>query len=316
MDLISVLIPTLNRHKELIDTVISVRAISKEVEIIICDQSDNLMNNEMSIFLEKNNIKYFKVAFKSLTKARNFLVNKASKTICLFIDDDVELSPCYFSKIIERFSNVEIIGLTGPSLKKMGILNDYIGLSTQKIESILNTGSLLTDASFVHNPQWLVGCNHAYRKIDILKAGMYNEFFYGIAVGEDAEMSQRILRMCGGRLLYEPTMKLFHLQTPTGGCRHKNFNFIYEISKTANSSYFYLCISFGFFNLFFNQIRVARSYFINRNKILSTFVIYYFLSYVFGVIYAMYLYVSSYNFRKKYNLNTNNRSYNPFVDLK
>ena len=316
MDSISVLIPTLNRHKILIDTIISVRAISKEVEIIICDQSDNLINTEMSIFLEKNNIKYWKVAFKSLTKARNFLVNKASQTICLFIDDDVELCPCYFSKIIERFTNTEITGLTGPSLKKMGILNDYINLSTQEIGSILKSGSLVNDASFVHNPQWLVGCNHAYRKIDILKAGMYNEFFYGIAIGEDAEMSVRILRVCGGRLLYEPTMKLVHLQTPTGGCRNKKFNFIYEISKTANSSYFCLCISFGFSNIFLNQIKVARSNLINRNKILSIYIIYFFLSYICGVIYAMFLYVKSYKFIKKYYLNTTNRSYNPFVDLK
>ena len=85
----SLLLATLNRSKEIKECLLSLcQQEYKEFEVIIIDQSeDNLTKNIVEDF--KNlNIKYFKVDFKGLSKARNFGIKYANGEYCCLLDDD------------------------------------------------------------------------------------------------------------------------------------------------------------------------------------------------------------------------------------
>jgi GT2 family glycosyltransferase len=267
---ISVLIPTLNRPKWLIETIYSVMANRPEsVEILVCDQSEVLNGECRNLAKNHSFLRYFKVDFVSLTKARNFLVKKANGRICVFLDDDVKVGQNYFSKIVFNFQDEKVVGLTGPVLACENQVSVHDKLNAKEIERYITNGWLLVDVSYAHSPAWMIGCNHAFRKVDIIKAGGYDENFYGIATGEDAEMSDRVKRLCNGMLLYDPTMSLIHYKAPGGGCR--NFKkIIYNIvANVANTNYHFLKCKVGLWGHIKNQYVLIRKFLINKDLFLS-----------------------------------------------
>jgi GT2 family glycosyltransferase len=58
----------------------------------------------------------------------------------------------------------------------------------------------------------------SFRKEAILNAGMSDERFSGMGYGEDTDLSLRVGQL-GYTLLFDPAIKLLHLQIKTGGCQ-------------------------------------------------------------------------------------------------
>ena len=93
MDNISIIIPTLNRKKELHNTIISLNSqILKGFEIIIIDQNkfydiDHYKNIKNTF--KKLSLNIFKQEMPNASLARNLGAKKAKNNILLFIDDDV-----------------------------------------------------------------------------------------------------------------------------------------------------------------------------------------------------------------------------------
>ena len=287
---ISVLIPTLNRPDHLLDTVYSVINSKFDCEILVCDQSDYVNVCVQDLEKKYSFLKYFKVPFKSLTKARNFLVSKTNSEICVFIDDDVELENGYFDNIYYNFQNSDVCGLTGPVFLGKKHLNLDNNLTIQDIDRKYKKGLLLSDVNFAHNPPWMIGCNHAFRRTDIIKAGGYDENFYGSAIGEDAEMSLRVKSSCGGNLFYDPTMALIHLRAPSGGCRNNKIMFFSEVSNIANSNYHFLKCKVGVFLCFSNQYILFRTYLINKKLFSIKYFIFQFPIFIIGYFFSLVMY--------------------------
>src|SRR5262245_61983905 len=118
MKRISVVIPTLNREKCLVDTI--EYFLEKErypsLDIIIIDQSDTHLA-ETTAYLRSiaNRINYQAVSYKSLTKARNHGIRLASGDIILFVDDDVVPFDGFVQAHVEGYTSSDVAGVTGPS---------------------------------------------------------------------------------------------------------------------------------------------------------------------------------------------------------
>ena len=95
---VSLIIPTCNRHDDLLNTISSyLSASTLPAEIIIVDQSDeDVFNNTKKDLTSKLSrysisLKIIRLDEKSLTKARNIGLCHATNNIIIFSDDDIEL---------------------------------------------------------------------------------------------------------------------------------------------------------------------------------------------------------------------------------
>lgn len=95
----SLILATLNRSKEIKDCLISLENQTfKDLEVVVIDQSaDELTKKAVSEFSNLN-IKYFKVDFKGLSKARNYGIRYAEGEFCCLLDDDAVYSEQYLEE--------------------------------------------------------------------------------------------------------------------------------------------------------------------------------------------------------------------------
>jgi len=103
---VSVIIPTMNRLKDLRITLSSIAEQSRiPNEVIVVDQSDDDCTKKFinDLASASNVLRYVHLDTKSLTKARNLGLERATGEVLLFLDDDVTLDKCYIERIIETF---------------------------------------------------------------------------------------------------------------------------------------------------------------------------------------------------------------------
>jgi GT2 family glycosyltransferase len=74
------------------------------------------------------------------------------------------------------------------------------------------------DVDFPFDCSWMRGANMSYRKGVIERVGGFDENFFAVASGEDAEFCHR-LKKHNALMRYSPAASLIHLAEATGGCR-------------------------------------------------------------------------------------------------
>lgn len=111
----SLIVATLNRTKELESLFKSlVKQDYFQFEVIVIDQNThNLVNDICLSYISKINIKYFKVEFKGLSKARNFGLKFVSGSIIAFPDDDCIYATDVLSRVAYFFTKNNVDILTG-----------------------------------------------------------------------------------------------------------------------------------------------------------------------------------------------------------
>ncbi len=235
---VSVAIPTLNRREVLENTVHELLATPSRTlaEVLVVDQSaepNSVLQNSQDARL-----RYFHVPFKSLTKARNFAIARASGGVVLFLDDDVTglaKTVDAHAKAHARY-NVEVV--TGPApLPGQSLLS--IDRLTPAASRALALGRRLNmQVDFAYSPSYAPGCNFSFRRDVFARCGGFDENFVGSAVGEDAEMSHRV-RMNFGRIIYAPEASIIHLAVPSGGCRDETQELRRFETEILNAHYFH-----------------------------------------------------------------------------
>lgn len=254
--LVSVIIPTLNRRKTLIETLEGFRSQSyQDFEIIIVDQSSNPITSREVPFLDEK-LKIFPVSFKGSHKARNYGVKKAKGEILIFVDDDVLIKERNFLKNhVKHYQNSQIGAVVGrviqpweeedkPTLKVGNISKNLL---------IVKGGFNSREAQYTRG---LIGCNFSTRKKIFLKLEGFDENFKGTAYFEETDFGLRLIQE-GWKILFEPKAKLKHLAYQRGGVREAAseqttqfywffYNYIYLFSKHGNR---YLWPLFGIYLL-------------------------------------------------------------------
>jgi glycosyltransferase involved in cell wall biosynthesis len=232
----SVVIPTYNRGSLLADTLRMVlRQDYDDYEIIVVDQStERSPEVEDVIAAAPEKIRYLRLLVPNLPAARNAGVRVATGDIIAFIDDDVEIGPDYLRGHVRHYDDHLVGGVTGVTLSLANKCMDgqiQATLRAQGARLVLEDGRA--------HLSWMVGCNCSYRKDAILAAGMSDERFSGGAWAEDADLSVRV-RHLGFVLLFDPDIRLVHLEAPAGGCENRRNSEAKETEHLLLYAYFLL----------------------------------------------------------------------------
>ncbi len=237
---ISVLIPTLNRFKAALNTLMVLDHQSIEsFEVIVIDQSDNVPDILSNFSAEKYQYRFHHIEEKGLPNARNVGTHLATGDILVFIDDDVDPDDgllAAYSREFERLGDEYwvIAGRIWEQGTRMFRQTESVvgGKITVYGKTLKNF-----DTNTEGECEWAAGGNFAVRRYHFLQVGGFDKNFIGNAMLEDADFSYRI-RKAGGKVFYSPRPKIEHLRISTGGTRmiDRDKSMFY---RAHNSVYFF-----------------------------------------------------------------------------
>jgi len=224
--MLTVIIPTRNREKELNNLLGALDKIDNVInEIIIIDSSDENSHNQ--IYNSKIKIVYHHTLIKSAAIQRNIgisFVNASCKYLS-FLDDDVLPNVDYFDKLTDTLNNNNAIGVSGIALnskklnkKKKNALSTiyrYIFLlDSNRKGVILNSGVNIpvitsTSSHKIVQTEWLIGCAlWDFQKIKDLR---FDNRLFGQSLGEDVLFSLKASRI--GPLVVDLRTYLEHTES-------------------------------------------------------------------------------------------------------
>ncbi|HXY18122.1 MAG TPA: glycosyltransferase [Candidatus Nitrosopolaris sp.] len=215
---ISVVIPTYQREKELVNTMRNILSQShKNLELIVLDQSRGHKPETAKALraIRDPRFRLIKIGPPSLPAARNFGLAAAKAPIVLFLDDDIKavknLVKCHL-EAHQKHPEVSAVGgrvlQDGFPVKKEVLRFDKHGVSHGVFTA--------SQAGFTNA---FPGGNHSIRISDALALGGYDTRYYRIAFREESDMSLKMIR-AGMKIYYEPKAEIYHLNTVGGGLRH------------------------------------------------------------------------------------------------
>lgn len=104
--IVSIIIPTCNRHHLLLECVASILQNDfSDFEILVVDQdASKRLQAELAHTFDDPRIRYFYLPIAALDRARNLGIDNANGEILIFIDDDVEVGPLWLRSYVEAFA--------------------------------------------------------------------------------------------------------------------------------------------------------------------------------------------------------------------
>lgn len=246
---VSIIIPTLNRKKYLLQTLKFLQAQNfNDFEILIIDQSDKKERLEIGeLSFDDNFKKRIKIIYleeKNLPNARNVGAKKAQGEILIFIDDDVIIKNKNFVRNhFRNYKNNKIVAVAGRFIQPWANKEDEKREPEHVINFLLlNRGALNSKLKkFIQNK--VPGGNFSVKKDFYFKVGGFDKNFIGNAYFEDTDFGIKITRN-GGLIIFEPEAEVYHLAVQRGGVRNnlsfeKRFywfyhNYIYLYCKHGN----------------------------------------------------------------------------------
>lgn len=214
---ICVVIPTLNREKELVDTIHAVLKQSHQnLELLVVDQSQSHQPETAKAIaaVTDKRFRYYLADPPSLPAARNFALRYARAPIVLFLDDDVTLPKDLVHWHLKTFEqHPEISAVAGRVMQKgFPVLPDVLQFDEYSISHGVFTA---TKPGFTNA---FPGGNHSLRVKDALAVGGFDTRYYGSAFREESDMSLR-LSQSGRKIYFQPKAELLHLAAHYGGTR-------------------------------------------------------------------------------------------------
>lgn len=235
---ISVVIPTLNREKELVDSIEGVlKDDYKDFELIVVDQTEkHEPDTERALKGLGSKIKLVHEEIKSLPHARNVGVAHSSGEVILFLDDDIIPKPGLLTAHAARYGDYKVGGVGG----RIMAAGDENKPEPAKIATITPWGAFKDYFYATHSEEveTVRGANMSFRRDLYVKLGGFDENYVGNAMREETDFSFR-LRKLGYKLIFEPKAEVFHLLTPSGGARSGDRVGRYR-TFFRNNTYFFL----------------------------------------------------------------------------
>lgn len=141
--------------------------------------------------------------------ARNIGIRFAKEDIIAFTDSDCVPKKDWLENIFEHFNvDPDLVGVGG----KMLPLDPQNDIEVFCANIFLNEIMRFPNSSFKPSRKFLPGsfitANCAYRKDALIEVGGFNEFFANN--GEDIDLFWRMIERFPGRLLYDPSIIVYH----------------------------------------------------------------------------------------------------------
>lgn len=234
---VSVIIPTLGREDELLETISGLQASTYPAdcwELIVVDQTKNHTSKVTGVRLFSPP----EITFASLTKARNFGISKAKNPeIILFVDDDVVVKPDFIAQHVTSFNDPKVGAVVGRVV---------VPGKKQELPASVPVGKITWFGAFRDNyasrtPQTVdtfIGCNFSLRATILPKTGGFDEKFKGNALREDSEMAVRV-RKAGFIIQFNPEAELIHKEAKSGGTRSQTDRIQWYHALFYNNFLFY-----------------------------------------------------------------------------
>lgn len=231
----SIIIPTFNRKKYLVDTLGFIQQQNVQpLEIIVVDASEPAFQlNESEQQPYRPLLKYITWnEYGNISKQRNHAIGIAKGEYILFLDDDVIFNPDLVENYIEAFHNTGADGISGlvetekyrlgsSPIRFKGILSDFGEYNLQPCDIIAPT-KLICTASF------------AIKTSALRAIGGFDEYQRGSY--DDVEAGFRLVAK-GYVILHHPLPKVFHIQAKASGARDSSHGNVWGVE---NQIYFLL----------------------------------------------------------------------------
>ncbi|MBY8021379.1 glycosyltransferase [Vibrio fluvialis] len=267
---ISVIIPTINRHDVLKNTLIDLNK-QKEVsfEVIVIDQSEHIPDAFLDEVGELNyKVSYYRQRELSASKARNVGLLKSTSEIVLFFDDDVIVKDeNLLANHLSNYKDESISGVFGQILLTDEVTQDVRrNLSKNETYGWLFFPSNYT-ARVIQKGIGMAGNLSVRKDACIATGGMDHNFEKG-AYREESDFVQRFWKN-GFKIVFDPTASLVHIGHKSGGIRS------WGASRGLCSQHhivgeWYFILKHGFStNIFMNLYSLLRRQIINRINLKS-----------------------------------------------
>jgi GT2 family glycosyltransferase len=232
---LSVVIVTYNRCKDLEECLASLISLNEPpCEIIVVDSNSIDGTHEL---VKRYPLKFVNINERSMVKARNIGFQHAKGEVVAYIDDDVVVGKDWSKYILEPYEDEFVGGVVGrvvsyddgkalyPSAKHMAIGKVY--------DNGLILGNFDIPTQHAIEVDTLIGCNMAFRRDLLLKAGGFDENFRGSCFRDDTDISLRLKRL-SYKLVYHPKAIVRHK------FKGKTVNNKWFYWTVYNHTYFYL----------------------------------------------------------------------------
>lgn len=217
---LTVAIPTYRREQVLIDTVRDLLVLDPSPgEILVLDQTprhEEAVERQLNAWNAAGQIRWLRLPEPSITHAMNRGLLEARQEIVLFLDDDIVPAPGLVAAHARRYLNPAVSGVVGQILQPGQV--SCSGIPAQRGKGIWR------DLGFPFNtdqPAEIANAmagNLSVRRDRAIQVGGFDENFKGVAYRFETEFARRLVRG-GGKLVYEPSARIHHLQASRGGTR-------------------------------------------------------------------------------------------------
>lgn len=212
-------IPTYGREQVLLDTVNGLLALlAPPDEILIIDQTQRhepQVEETLRTLDARGAIRWLRLPEPSIPVAMNQALHQATGELVLFLDDDIIPGANLIEGHRRAYVAEEIWAVTGQVLQP----------GQSEIEAPAERPrSRWGDLAFPYNQNrvaWVdnvMAGNLSVRREAALGIGGFDENFTGVAYRFETDFARRLIA-AGGKIRFEPSASIRHLQAPSGGTR-------------------------------------------------------------------------------------------------
>ena len=212
-------IPTYGREEVLLDTIHALLGLNVPPdEIVVIDQTPRhqaAVEAALRSLDSKGAIRWIRLDKPSIPMAMNRALREATHELVLYLDDDIIPGPNLIEGHRRAYVMREIWAVSGQVLQP----------GQSEIEAPAGRRhSPWGDLDFPYNQNrgaWVdnvMAGNLSVRRDAALEIGGFDENFVGVAYRFETEFARRLVAS-GGKIWFEPSASIRHLQAPSGGTR-------------------------------------------------------------------------------------------------
>ena len=220
---ITVVIPTYGREQVLLDTINQfVDQRPAPTEILVIDQTrlhEEETERNLRSLQEKGAIKWIRLYKPSQPGALNVALMESTQPIILFVDDDIRIVPGFVNAHSRNYCDEAVWAVAGQVLQPDH--DEVSGLPRPDDDgpfSDLDFPFNSSSKTFVRNG---MSGNLSVRRERAIQIGGFDENFLSpVSYRFDADFCKRLCRE-GGRIVFEPAARIYHLRHGRGGTRSR-----------------------------------------------------------------------------------------------
>ncbi len=237
MKTLSVVIPTLGRSKELIDTIQSLQSQSvRPLEIVVVDQNRPSYQDVDQALAQIFGVRHIHAETPGLVINYNRCLIEARGEVVLFLDDDVIPEPKLFENHVRHYDAPSLPGelpvgaVAGRLTQAQGQADPSRELRSGRYHRWRGSVTAHFNSLTEQEVDFGQGANLSFLREALLRVNGFDSGFDGNGYFFEPDACLRV-KAAGYRIVFDPNASLHHLMAPSGGARVKdkaklNYHFV------------------------------------------------------------------------------------------